>query len=107
MRLFLILVLLVPQFAAAGVFMCVDPQTGKKTFTDKGCEETVVTEQLRVGPTNTASGAKTSRGGSAGKAWNSQRDETRTGREYREEERVGSGTASVSSDGGEYYGSGY
>ncbi len=107
MRYLLILVLLVPQFAAAGVFMCVDPQTGKKTFTDKGCEESVAEEQVRVGTTNTASGAHSSRGVSSGKAWNSQRDETRTGRDYRQEERIRAGTASVSVDGGEYYGTGY
>ena len=107
MRFLLVLVLLVPQFAAAGVYMCVDPQTGKKTFTDKGCEESVAKEQVRVGATNTASGAYSARGGSSGKAWNSQRDESRTGREYRQEERIRAGVASVSADGGEYYGTSY
>ena len=28
------------QHASAGVYMCVDPQTGKKTFTDRACPET-------------------------------------------------------------------
>ena len=39
MRYLLILVLLVPQIAAAGFFISEHPQTRKKTFTDKGCEE--------------------------------------------------------------------
>lgn len=93
MRFVLIILLLSPQLAAADVFMCTDPQTGRKTFTDRACEETASREQLRVEAANTTSGARTGRGG-GNKTWNSERDETRTGRDYREEERVHSSAAS-------------
>ena len=93
-RILLVILFLLPQVSAAGVFMCVDPQTGKKTFTDRACEESASSEQVRIRSTNTTSGAKTSRGGGNG-TWNSDRDESRSGREYREEERVQKGTASA------------
>ena len=92
MRLLLLLALILPQFATAGVYMCVDPQTGKKTFTDRACEDSAAREQLRVDSANSATGAHTTRAGGA-KTWNSDRDKTRTGRDYREEERVRTGTA--------------
>ncbi len=91
MRFLLIILFLAPQLAAAEVFMCTDPQTGRKTFTDRACDDTAAREQLHIQATNTSSGAKTAGGGD--KTWNSERDETRSGRDYREEERVRSGTA--------------
>ncbi len=108
MRFLLIFLLLAPQLAAAGVTMCVDPQTGKKTFTDRACDEGAAVETMRIQSTNTTSGARMAPGG-GNQTWNSDRDETRSGRDYRQDERVRSG--SVSADGSfnrsGYLGTGY
>jgi len=92
MRILFVILLLLPQLSAAAVYMCVDPQTGKKSFTDRACDESASREQLHVDSANTASGAKTSRR-SGNQTWNSQRDSTRDGRDYRQDERAQSGTA--------------
>ena len=64
--------LLSPALASAGVFVCVDPATGKKTFTDKACETKTKGEKLDVQPQNF--GGSGHRSGSSGqKSWNSQR----------------------------------
>lgn len=66
--------LLSPALASAGVFVCVDPDTGKKTFTDKACETKAKGEKLDVKPQNF--GGSGHRSGSSGqKSWNSQRTE--------------------------------
>ena len=54
----LLLVLMLPQAAAARVYMCVDPQTGKTSFTDKACAETSTGEEVRVNGANYSSGRK-------------------------------------------------
>ena len=89
----MIILLLVPQLATAGVYMCVDPQTGRKTFTDRACDDNAEREKVRVQAANSSSGARTARG-SGNKTWNSERDESRSGRDHRQEERVRDGTAS-------------
>ena len=67
-----LLALLCPAVASAGVFVCVDPATGKKTFTDKACETKSKGEKLDVKPHNF--GDSGHRSGSSGQeAWNSQR----------------------------------
>ncbi len=96
MRLLLIAILLVPQFATAGVYMCTDPHTGKKTFTDRACEESTSRESVRIDDTNKMSGAASGRSG-GNKTWSSDRDQRRSGRDYRQDERVGNGTANVES----------
>jgi hypothetical protein len=68
----LFLALLSPALASAGVFVCVDPATGKKTFTDKACETKGKGEKLDVKPRNF--GDSGHRQGSSGqKTWNSDR----------------------------------
>ena len=64
--------LLSPTLASAGVFVCVDPATGKKTFTDKACETKGKGEKLDVKPQNFG-GSGNQSGSSGTKAWNSQR----------------------------------
>jgi hypothetical protein len=81
MKTLLLVLLLVPQLAAARVYMCVDPATGKTSFTDKACEKAASREELRVAPTNLDSGSRTSRRSSS-KTWNSQRDTRKTGNDY-------------------------
>ena len=81
MKVLLLLVLLVPQLAAARVYMCVDPETGKTSFTDKACEKAAAREEVRVTSTNLDSGSRSARGGTA-KTWNSQRDTRKTGTDY-------------------------
>lgn len=76
--------LLLPQLSTAGVFMCVDPDTGKKTFTDRACPTQGTGEKVKVQTTNFGHGmANESNGGT----WNSHRDTSRSGREHAQEER--------------------
>ncbi len=88
MKILLLVLLLVPQLAAARVYMCVDPETGKTSFTDKACEKAASREEVRVSSTNLDSGSRSrsSRGGSA-KTWNSQRDTRKTGIDYNAQRR--------------------
>ncbi len=64
--------------------MCVDPVTGKKTFTDKACPEQGTGEKVKIQTTNFGEGVadKQTRG-----TWNSHRDTSRSGREHAESER--------------------
>ncbi len=63
--------------ASAKVFMCVDPQTGKKTFTDTACPKGDVSRRkVRVETTNFGEGVRTkNRRG----AWESDRDRSVAG----------------------------
>jgi Domain of unknown function (DUF4124) len=104
--LILMVLLLAPQLAAAKVYMCVDPNTGKTSFTDKGCETVAFQEEVRVGAVNSASGKRSS-GGKTNKAWNSERETRKSGIEYNEQrkrERRNNATASVT-HGSEFDGS--
>ena len=71
-KAFILLALLSPAVATAGVFVCVDPATGKKTFTDKACETKGKGEKLDVKPHNFGDSGHRS-GASGQEAWNSQR----------------------------------
>ena len=54
---FLIIVaLFLPQVSAAGVYICLDPDTGKKTFTDRACPSAGQGKKVRVEPTNFGQG---------------------------------------------------
>jgi hypothetical protein len=86
MKILLLILLLVPQLAAARVYMCVDPETGKTSFTDKACEKAASREEVRVGSTNLDSGSRSARRGSS-KTWNSQRETRKTGNDYNAERR--------------------
>lgn len=81
MRVLLLVLLLLPQIAAARVYMCKDPATGKTTFSDKGCATTAAQEEIRVQSTNVDSGRRTAEP-VARKAWVSDRDTRKTGRDY-------------------------
>ena len=48
-----------PQLSVAEVFMCTDPVTGKKTFTDKACPTSGERKKVKVEPTNFGQGSKT------------------------------------------------
>lgn len=88
MRVLLFLMLLVPQLAAAKVYMCVDEQTGKTSFTDKGCQTTASREEVKIPPANVDSGSRVeTRDSSKEKAWVSDRDNRKTGRDYTAERR--------------------
>ncbi|MEE4145804.1 MAG: DUF4124 domain-containing protein [Halieaceae bacterium] len=86
MRVLLLALLLLPQMAAAGVYMCKDPTTGKTTFSDKGCATAAVTEEIRIQSNNVDSGRRTA-DPVARKAWISDRDTRKTGRDYFAEKR--------------------
>ena len=81
MKALLLVLLLIPQLAAARVYMCVDPATGKTVFTDKGCATWAASEEVRIQATNLNSGTNTA-APVARKAWVSDRDTRKTGRDY-------------------------
>ena len=88
MRVLLFLMLLAPQLAAAKVYMCVDEQTGKTSFTDRGCQTTASREEVKVPPANANSGSRSdNRESNKEKAWESDRDNRKTGRDYTAERR--------------------
>ena len=82
MRVFLLLLFfLAPQLSLAGVYMCVDPQTGKKTFTDRACEQRTAGEEVRVEPVNFGGAAYRAPASEHKQAWRSQQAVAKSGRE--------------------------
>jgi uncharacterized protein DUF4124 len=69
--------LLLPQVSVAGVYMCVDPVTGKKSFTDRACPTAKAGQKVRVEPTNFGGGVakRKSRG-----TWSKDQDRSVSGR---------------------------
>ena len=89
MKTLLLILLLLPlsQAASARVYMCVDPQTGATSFTDKACQTATPGEEVRVDSANYSSGRATRSGARGPKVWNSNRDERKDGRDYNDERR--------------------
>jgi hypothetical protein len=82
MRAFLMLLFfLAPQFSVAGVYMCIDPDTGKKTFTDRACEQRTAGEEVRVDPVNFGGAAYRAPAGEHKQAWRSQQSVAKSGRD--------------------------
>ncbi len=80
------LLLMMPQFAAARVYMCVDHTTGHTSFTDKACDTASVREEVRVPTSNLDSGQRHATP-SKRKIWRSQADTRKTGTDYNAERR--------------------
>lgn len=78
--------LLVPQLAAARVYMCVDHATGETSFTDKACETASMREEVRVDPANLDSG-KAYAATAKPKTWRSEADTRKTGADYNADRR--------------------
>jgi hypothetical protein len=94
---FTALLLLVPQLAAARVYMCVDRATGQTSFTDQACDDASMREEIRVPPSNLDSGQHYA-APSEQKSWRSQADTRKTGTDYNAERRglyEGKATAAV------------
>ena len=85
--LLLLLPLCCSQAAAAGVFMCKDPATGRTIFTDRGCDSFASREEVRVDPTNLDSGANTAEKAEP-KAWKTDRDTRKTGRDINQDYKL-------------------
>jgi len=83
---FTALLLLLPQFAAARVYMCVDPATGQTSFTDQACDSDSLREEVRVPPSNLNSGRHYA-APSGQKTWRSEADTRKTGTDYSAERR--------------------
>jgi len=79
------LMLSVSQFAAAGMYMCVDEATGETSFTDKACESEGTREEIRVNPINPGSDSKARHAGK--KTWRSEADVRKTGSDYNAQRR--------------------
>jgi len=82
----LALLLLVPQLAAARVYMCVNQETGQASFTDRACETTSTREEVRVETANLNSANRYDRPVKP-KTWRSQVDTRKTGIDYNAERR--------------------
>lgn len=78
--------LMLPQMAAAKVYMCVDPVSGKTSFTDKACETNSVIEEVRVDATNLDSG-RSYAGAPRAKYWSSEKESRKSGLDYNAERR--------------------
>lgn len=63
--------LLVPLSGHAKVFICVDPETGEKTFTDTACADSAPGRKIKVEPVNFDKNGPSQ--GERG-TWNSDRD---------------------------------
>ena len=83
----LFLLVLLPQVGAARVYMCVDPQTGNTSFTDKACAKAAPGEEVRVDGANYSSGRHNQAASTGPRVWNSHRDERKTGRDYNDQRR--------------------
>ena len=83
----MLVILLAPQLASARVYMCVDPETGKTSFTDAGCTQTAAArEEVRVEQANLTSGDRYGRE-TRRKTWRSQEDTRKSGTDYNAERR--------------------
>lgn len=67
--------------AHSAVFMCVDPATGKTSFTDHACDTRDIREEVKVEAANLESG---NRYGAAAKpkTWRSEEDTRKTGKDF-------------------------
>lgn len=99
MRILLLVLFLLPQLASARVFMCVDPATGKTSFSDKGCAPSAAREEVRIQDTNLDSGKSTAQAAER-KAWISERDNRKTGLDYNAERRGPAGRDVTAGPGG-------
>ena len=82
MRAFLLMLFfLAPQFSVAGVYMCIDPATGKKTFTDRACEKRTAGDEVRVDPVNFGGAAYRAPAGEHKQVWRSQQAVAKSGRQ--------------------------
>ena len=86
MRVLILVLSMLPQLAAAGVFMCVDPATGATSFSDTGCATSAVQEEVKVEAANVSSGSRTDKAPKR-KTWASDKDTRKTGRDYTAEKR--------------------
>jgi len=84
--LILVLALLVPQVAAARMYMCIDEATGATSFTDKACETEGAQKEIKVEDVNSLSGSNPYRGKKV-KAWRSQTDVRKTGSDINAQRR--------------------
>jgi len=81
----LALMLMLPHFAVAEMYMCVDQATGETSFTDKACETEGTREEIRVNTINPGSRSKAPH--AAKKTWRSEAEVRKTGSEYNAERR--------------------
>lgn len=87
MKVLMVILLLLPQLALAKVYMCVDSETGKTSFTDRACDQATVVEEVRVDPTNLDSGERYKKAPRE-KTWNSERDLRKSGQDYNAQHRA-------------------
>jgi hypothetical protein len=80
------LLLMVPQLAAARVYMCVDHDTGETSFTDKACATASAREEVKVDPANLDSGSRYAAKAKP-KTWRSEAETRKTGLDYNADRR--------------------
>jgi hypothetical protein len=79
------MMLLLPQLAVAGMYMCVDEATGVTTFTDKACPTSNAGEEIRVNSINYDESHKPRR--ARQKTWRSDAEDRKTGTQYNAQHR--------------------
>ena len=80
--------LLLPLVGRADLLMCVDPQTGATSFTDKACQVTASQQEIKVNTVNPGGSQQASRHPERNKAWRSQLDVRKTGTDFNSERRA-------------------
>ena len=72
MRVLFLVLLFLPQFALAEIYVCVDPVTGKKSFTDIACGVHGTGDEIKVKQGNFGASGSGQKGSGGQKAWRSQ-----------------------------------
>ena len=72
MRILFLVLFFMPQLALAGIYVCVDPVTEKKSFTDVACGVDGTGDEIKVKQGNFGASGSGQKGSSGQKAWRSQ-----------------------------------
>ncbi len=72
MRALLLIVMLLPQVVLAEIYVCVDPETGKKSFTDTACGMHGTGDKIKVKEGNFGASGSNVNSGMRGDTWRSE-----------------------------------
>ncbi len=84
----MLIMVILPLAVRADMYMCVDPETGATSFTDKACEEAASQEEIKVNAINPGGARQASQPRTRNKAWRSQVDARKTGTDFNSQRRA-------------------
>ena len=84
----MLLIAMLPLAVRADMYMCVDPQTGATSFTDKACKGAASQQEIKVNAINPGGVRQASQPRTQDKAWRSQVDARKTGTDFNSERRA-------------------